>query len=320
MLETSARLLRLLSLLQAHRDWSGLDLADRLQVTARTVRRDVDRLRLLGYPVDARPGAGGGYRLGTGAVLPPLLVDDEEAVAIAVGLRSATFSGVAGIEETALRALAKLEHVLPARLRRRVETLSTAIVAMPGSGPKAEMDVLVTVASAVRDNEQLRVDYRRHDGSATRREIEPHRIVHAGRRWYVLAWDVERADWRTFRLDRLSPRFPNGPRFTPRVAPDTDIAGYTSRGITTEAYQHHCRLTVMAPAAVVAVRIGPTIGVVTPLTQDSCQVVSGSNSLDEMALYMGLLGSEIIVHEPAELRDHMAGLGARLSRAAQRPV
>jgi biotin operon repressor len=159
MLETSARLLRLLSLLQTHRDWSGAELADRLGVTQRTVRRDVDRVRQLGYPVDAQPGSGGGYRLGPGAVLPPLLFEDDEAVAVAVGLRSATLAGVAGIEETAMRALAKLEQVLPSRLRHRVQTLQVAIVPIPGSGPNVDVDVLLAVASAIRDHQQLRAGY-----------------------------------------------------------------------------------------------------------------------------------------------------------------
>jgi len=317
-LETSARLLRLLSLLQAHRDWSGVDLADRLGVTERTVRRDIDRLRRLGYPVDAQPGTGGGYRLGVGAVLPPLLLEDEEAVAVAIGLRSATLSGVTGIEETAVRALAKLEQVLPERLRHRLRTLQTAIVPMTGWGPSADVDVLLAVAAAIRDHQQLRADYRRHDGTASRRVLEPHRIVHSGRRWYLVAWDLDRTDWRTFRLDRLAPRTPTGPRFEPREAPDPDIAGYASRGITTNAYRYRCRVAVQAPAEVVAERIGPTIGVVTPLDQASCELVAGSDSLDEMAVYIGLIGEEITVHEPVELYEHLAALAARLIRAAER--
>lgn len=319
MLETSARLLRLLSLLQTRRDWSGAELAVRLDVTPRTVRRDVDRLRLLGYPVDASPGAGGGYRLGSGAVLPPLLLDDDEAVAIAVGLRSAALSGIAGVDETAVQAMAKLEQVLPSRLRHRVHTLLSTIVAMTGPGPTVDVDVLLAVAGAVRDTQQLRVDYRRHDGTPSRRVLEPHRIVHAGRRWYLLAWDVDRVDWRTFRLDRLTPRTPTGPRFSPRPAPDPDIAGYTSRGITTDAYRYRSRITVHSPAAVVAERIGPAVGVVTPIDENSCELVSGSNSLDELALWVGLLGEELTIHEPAELREHMATLGARLLRAADAP-
>lgn len=316
MLVTSARLLRLLSLLQTRRDWSGRDLADRLEVTVRTVRRDVDRLRSLGYPVDARPGAGGGYRLGAGAVIPPLLLDDEEAVAVAVGLRSATASGIAGIDETAVRALAKLEQLLPSRLRRRVQTLSGAIVPAAGAGPTTHVDVLLAVAAAARDTHRLRVDYRRHDGEHTRRVLEPHRVVHSGRRWYLVAWDVDRGDWRTFRLDRLTPRTPTGPRFTPRPPPDPDLAGYTTRGTTTQAYRYRCRVTVYAPAALVAERVGPAVGVVTALDDVSCEVLSGGHSLDEMAVWLGLIGHKLTVHEPAELRDHLAILGARLIRAA----
>lgn len=264
-LETSARLLRLLSLLQAHRDWSGDDLAGRMGVTTRTVRRDVDRLRRLGYPVDATPGTGGGYRLGVGAVLPPLLLDDEEAVAVAVGLRGAATGGITGIEESSVRALTKLEQVLPARLRRRIRALQGAIVPMTGSGPTVDANVLLAIATAVRDHERLRADYRAHDGTATRRELEPHRIVHSGRRWYLVAWDVDREDWRTFRVDRLSPRTPTGPRFTPRAAPAADLARYTTEGITTAVYRHRARLTVHAPAEEVSLHIAPTIGVVTAL-------------------------------------------------------
>ncbi len=316
MLETSARLLRLLSLLQTRRDWPGLDLSDRLGVTARTVRRDIERLRLLGYPVDARPGAGGGYRLGAGAVLPPLLLDDEEAVAVAVGLRSATASGIAGIDETAVRALAKLEQLLPSRLRHRVQTLSDAIVPVVGAGPNTAVDVLLAVAAAVRDTQCLRVDYRRHDGTDSRRVLEPHRVVLSGRRWYLVAWDADRADWRTFRLDRLTPRSPTGPRFTPRPAPDPDLAGYISRGTTTDAYRYRCRITVHAPAALVAEHVAPTVGVVTALDDVNCEVLSGGNSLDEMAVWLGLLGHQFTVQEPVELREHLAAVGARLTRAA----
>lgn len=188
---------------------------------------------------------------------------------------------------------------------------------MTGLGPSADVEVLLAVASAVRDSQRLRVDYRRHDGTESRRELEPHRIVHSGRRWYLVAWDVERADWRTFRLERLTPRIPTGPRFTAQEAPDPDLAAYTSDGITTGAYRYRCRVTVQAPAEVVAEHIGPTVGVVTPLDDSSCQLVSGSNSLDEIALWMGLIGAELTVHEPPELRQRMATLGARLVRAAQ---
>src|SRR3954470_2906441 len=200
MLETSARLLRLISLLQARRDWTGPELAERLEVGVRTVRRDVDRLRRLGYPVQATPGVAGGYPLGVGASLPPLLLDEEEAVAVAVGLRTAVSGGVAGIEETSVRALAKLEQVLPGRLRRRVGALGAATVPYPATGPTVDPSTLATIAAACRDNERLRLRYRAHDGTASRRLLEPHRLVHTGRRWYLVAYDTDRADWRTFRV------------------------------------------------------------------------------------------------------------------------
>jgi predicted DNA-binding transcriptional regulator YafY len=233
MLETSARLLRLLSLLQAHREWSGADLADRLGVTPRTVRRDVDRLRELGYPVHSARGTAGGYRLGAGAQLPPLLLDDEEAVAVAVGLRQAA-GGVEGIEETSVRALAKLEQVLPDRLRRRVSALSSFTVPMPGTGrgPSVDPAVLIELAGACRDAQRLRFTYRDHGGTVTRRTAEPHRLVAAQRRWYLVAWDVDRDDWRTYRADRITPTPPHGPRFTPRRPPADDLAEYVSRGVS----------------------------------------------------------------------------------------
>ncbi|RCV50191.1 helix-turn-helix transcriptional regulator, partial [Marinitenerispora sediminis] len=192
MLETSARLLRLLSLLQTHRDWTGAELADRLGITTRTVRRDVEKLRTLGYPVHAAPGVAGGYRLGAGAALPPLLLDDDEAVAVAVGLRTAAGGTVAGIEESSVRALAKLEQVLPSRLRHRVTTLHAVTVAVPDSGAAVAPDVLTAIAAACRAHERLRFDYRDHAGQPSVRDVEPHRLVHTGRRWYLVAWDTDR--------------------------------------------------------------------------------------------------------------------------------
>src|SRR3954463_8814386 len=213
MLETSSRLLELLSLLQARREWSGPELADRLDVGVRTVRRDMERLRRLGYPVSATPGVAGGYRLGPGASLPPLLLDEEEAVAVAVGLRTAASVGVAGIEETAVRALGKLEQVLPKRLRRRVNALGAATVPYPGTGPAVDPEALATIATACRDSERLRFAYKRHDGTSSRRLVEPHRLVHTGRRWYLVAYDTDRADWRTFPGGRVPPPGPTGRGF-----------------------------------------------------------------------------------------------------------
>ena len=189
MLETSARLLRLLSLLQGRRDWTGAELASRLGVTTRTIRNDVDRLRGLGYPVDARPGVDGGYRLGAGRSLPPLLLDDDEAVAVAVGLRTAASGSVAGIEETSVRALAKLRHVLPSRLWHRVSAFGSHAMPMPAPGPQVDLNVLTLIAGACRDQEQLRFDYRSHSGAGSRRLVEPYRLLNDRRRWYLLAWD-----------------------------------------------------------------------------------------------------------------------------------
>src|ERR687885_63700 len=203
MSETQIRLLELLSLLQARRDWPGHELADRLEVSGRTIRRDVERLRALGYPVESLTGPAGGYRLRAGTAMPPLLVDDDEAIAIAVGLRTAARASVAGIEETSVRALVKLEQVLPAHLRRRVQALQSATIVAPAGGPTVDPQHLTTIAAACRDLERLRFDYRSRDGTASRREVEPHSLVNLGRRWYLVGWDRGREDWRTFRLDRL---------------------------------------------------------------------------------------------------------------------
>lgn len=216
MSETSARLLNLLSLLQTPREWPGSELAGRLGVTTRTIRRDIDRLRELGYPVHATMGAEGGYRLTAGAAMPPLLLDDDEAVAVAVGLRTAAAGGVDGIEEVSVRALAKLEQVLPHRLRRRVGALTAFTVPiLDAGGPRVDPHTLTELAHACRDRQRFRFDYTAHDGTASRRTVEPLRLVWARRHWYLVAWDADRADWRTYRADRLTPTPPHGPRFTP---------------------------------------------------------------------------------------------------------
>src|SRR5688572_12089081 len=202
--DASSRLLDLLSLLQARRDWRGAELAERLEVSGRTIRRDVGRLRDLGYPVESLTGPAGGYRLRAGTAMPPLLLDEEEAIAIAVGLRTAARASVTGIEETSIRALVKLEQVLPAHLRRRVAALGSATVAGAVSGPTVDPQHLTTIAAACRDSECVRFDYRSRDGAATRRELEPHSLVNLAQRWYLVGWDRSRADWRTFRVDRIS--------------------------------------------------------------------------------------------------------------------
>ena len=318
MWETSARLLKLLSLLQARRDWTGADLATRLGVSERTVRRDVDRLRDLGYPVNASRGTDGGYRLGVGANMPPLLLDDDEAVAIAVGMRTAARSPVTGIEETSVRALAKLEHVLPARLRRRVSALADYTVPIPPDSPAPEIDpaVLITLASACRDNERLRFDYQSHDGTSSVRSAEPHRLVSWGRKWYLVAWDIERSDWRTFRVDRIAPRTPTGPRFTPRELPaGGDVAAYVARGVSSAGYRFQARITVRAPAAVLAARINPAIGLVEPIDDHSCVLATGADSVDTVAVYLGLLDLDFQVTEPPALVARLRILADRYGRA-----
>ena len=317
MLETSARLLRLLSLLQTRRDWSGAELAERLGITTRTVRRDVDRLRELGYPVHATPGAPG-YRLGAGSDLPPLLLDDDEAVAVAVGLRTAAGGTVAGIEETSVRALAKLEQVLPARLRQRVHALQSMTVPMTGAAAPVDPGVLTVIAAACRDHEGLRFDYRAHDGRESSRAAEPHRLVHSGRRWYLVGWDLGQGDWRTYRVDRLSLKTPNGPRFVPRDPPDDDLAAYTSRAISSAPYRFRARLTMHAPAEVVAGRMPPTMGTVEPVDARTCVLLCGANTLDEIVVWVALMDIGFEVREPPELAERVGVLADRLRTAFSR--
>ncbi len=325
MLETSARLLRLLSLLQAHREWSGADLAGRLGVSARTLRRDVDRLRELGYPVNASPGTGGGYQLGAGAELPPLLLDDDEAVAVAVGLRTAAGQGIEGIGETSVRALAKLEQVLPDRLRRRVGALNAFTVPMlRGPVPDAvDPAVLTELAHLCRDAERLRFEYRGYDGTLSRRSVEPHRLVCTERRWYLVAWDLEREDWRTFRVDRITPRPPHGPRFAPRRPPAEDLAAYVSQGVSTRVYATHAVVRLLVPLAEAAAHISPSAGMLEAEGPDSCLLRCGAGSLDVMVIHVVMLGFEFEVLEPDGLieairrtRDRLDGA---LARAAQSP-
>ena len=315
MLETSARLLKLLSLLQTPRTWTGADLADRLEVDVRTVRRDIDKLRTLGYPVRASSGVPG-YRLGAGATVPPLLLDDEEAVAVAVGLRTAATGPVAGVEESSVRALAKLEQVLPSRLRHRLSLLPSMTVVLPGGGPAVDPDTLTAIAAACRDRHRIRFDYQKHDGAADLRRTEPHRLVCTGRRWYLVGWDLDRAGWRTYRVDRMRLHTPTGPVFAPRQPPDADLAGYLARGVSSAAYRYQARITLHVPAQAAAERIPPTIGVIEAVDAETCLLLVGSNSLDELALHVGLYGFRFTVHEPPELVAHVRDLAARLAESA----
>jgi predicted DNA-binding transcriptional regulator YafY len=318
MLETSARLLRLLSLLQSRRDWTGTELAGRLGVGLRTVRRDVGRLRDLGYPVEASPGVAGGYQFGVGATLPPLLLDDDEAVAVAISLHSATTGSVTGLEETSLRALTKLQQMMPSRLRHRITAFQAATVPLAGprSGPdRADPERLTAIAAACRDQRRLRLNYPGRDGLATR-EVEPYRLLHTPRRWYLLAWDTGRGDWRTFRVDRIQgPLGPAGARFAPRLLPSDDVAAYVSQSIASAPYRYQARILIHAPAADVARRSSPAAGRLEEVDQHTCVLHTGSDSLDELALYVALKGFDFQVLHPPELVPVLRALSDRLRHA-----
>jgi predicted DNA-binding transcriptional regulator YafY len=314
MTETSGRLLKLLSLLQTRRDWPGHELADRLGVSGRTIRRDVERLRELGYPVDAVTGPAGGYRLHAGTAMPPLLLDDDEAVAIAVGLRTAAGASVTGIEETAIRALVKLEQVLPAHLRRRVNALQSVLATLPASGPLVDPEALTAIAAACRERETLRFTYRSRDQTESRRHVEPLSLVNLGRRWYLVAWDCDRADWRTFRIDRLERPRPAGRRFTPRELPAENPAAYVAANLSGAAARYQARVTLHAPAGEVGAR--PYLwGTVTAIDEHRCEYRTSDDRLDWLAMRVGMLGIEFEVHEPPELVAACAALAERLARA-----
>ncbi|MEV7989458.1 YafY family protein [Micromonospora sp. NPDC085948] len=317
MVETSVRLLRLLTLLQVRREWSGPELAERLAVTTRTVRTDVERLRVLGYQIESHPGVAGGYRLGAGSALPPLLLDDDEAVAVAVGLRAAAGGSVTGIEETSLRALAKLEQSLPSRLRHRVDALRAATVSAAGGGPTVDADTLTAVSTAVHRAERLRFDYAGHDGTATVRDVEPYRLVYTGRRWYLLGWDTDRADWRTFRADRIRPRVPTGPRFTPREPPGGDAVAHVLRGVGSTAWPHPARVRLHASADQVAQRIPSTAGLLEAIDERTCLLHTGGESLSNLAAFLSTIEVDFDVLDPPELRAVVRAVAARFGRAAQ---
>jgi predicted DNA-binding transcriptional regulator YafY len=308
--------LTLLSLLQARRDWPGSELAHRLEVSGRTIRRDVERLRGLGYPVESLTGPAGGYRLRAGTAMPPLLLDDEEAIAIAVGLRTAARASVTGIEETAVRALVKLEQVLPAHLRRRVRALQSATMTLPPGGPTVDPQTLTVIAAACRDLECVRFAYRGRDGIASRREVEPHSLVNLGRRWYLAAWDRGRQDWRTFRVDRLSSPASTGVRFTARELPAEDAAAYVSQSLSAAPNRYEARITLHAPADVVGKKVPPYAGTAEPIDAERCEYRTGDDDIGWLALRIAMLGVDFEVHEPPELAEHLLLLARRLERAA----
>lgn len=314
MANTSSRTLRLLSLLQGQRSWSGHALADRLGISARTLRRDVDRLRELGYPVDSQRGTDGGYQLAAGAVLPPLLLDDEEAVALAVGLHAATSSSVSGMAESSVRALAKVSQVMPARLRRRVDTLQAMTVTAPVStpGPHVDPTVLTTVAQACRDDERLRLDYSAADGQRSERTIEPHRLVRLGSRWYLVAYDLSRHDWRSFRVDRVEQARADGTRYRPRTLPAEDAAAFVRQRLRSLPTTWEVSATVAAPVEHVRARIGRWVGL-EEVDAQSCRLSMRTDSLDWAALALGASGAALTDVTPPELVENLHSWASRFA-------
>lgn len=319
MLPTAARLLRLLSLLQTRHAWGGPELAERLEVTDRTLRRDIDRLRQLGYPVHATSGTAGGYSLGAGAALPPLQLEDDEALAVSIALGSTASSGVSGIDEAAVRALVKLEQVLPTRLRRRADALRATIVPLrqPSGGVRAA--VLSTLAGACRDHRELAFSYADGHGRTNPRRVEPLGLVHAGYRWYLAAWDIERADHRTFRVDRMQGDADIGARFAPRPPPDGgDLRAYVSRSISTSPYPVQASVILHTSLEAVAARLPPGAAQLEPLGPNRCRLRAGAPTIEHLAGWVLAFGVDFEVESPDELLEHMSGLRARLERVVGR--
>jgi predicted DNA-binding transcriptional regulator YafY len=319
-MDPTARILRLLSLLQTYRHWGGDELSERLAVSPRTVRRDVDRLRELGYPVDTTRGTGGGYRLSAGTRIPPLLLDDDEAVAIAVGLRTAAGGGITGIEETSLQALAKLQQVLPPRLRRRVDALADATETTVFTGrqqPSVPADTLVAVAQACRGQEQLRFAYAAADGTESSRLVEPHRLVARGRRWYLVAWDLQREAWRTFRVDRLARPFANGVRFTPRELPAEDAAAYVAQALRSVPRSNEALVAIPLPLAAATEQLPRWLGELTADGPDRTLLRATNDSAEWLAISLTMIDTDVtVVDATPEVRTELARLRAKVDRLA----
>lgn len=314
MLETAARLLELLAILQSRPAWSGAELASRLEVSTRTVRNDIERLRTLGYPVDAARGRTGHYRLGSGARMPPLLLDDDEAVAVVVGLRAAT--DIAGVEETSARTLSKLTHILPNRLRGKVSALASTVskatdnIGSDAEDPTVDTDVLSSIATAIAASEWLRFD---HGDRA--RLVEPYRLVTWQRRWYLVARDPQSSVWRVFRVDQLALRMPTHRPFTPQPLPGGDYASFVMRQVSSAGWAVHARITVFASAGEVLSRINPTVGIVEAIDDEHCVLVTGADSVATVAVYIGMLGIDFRVTDPPELVAELATVAERYLRA-----
>lgn len=311
---TTERVLRLLALLQRRPSWTAVELASELGVTDRSIRRDVERLRTLGYPVRAAAGVGGGYQLGAGTRLPPLLLDDEEATATAVSLQLAATSAVTGAGEAAIRALAKLDQVMPPRLRSQVQAVEQATSILVG--PRADVDAraLVTIARACRDRVRIRFGYTGSRGEAAERSVEPVRMVTTGHRWYLMAFDLDRDDWRTYRIDRMSAVEASTWRFHPRAHPDP--VAYVQDAISTAPYRHHARVRLHAPAEHVRRRVPAQVARVEDAGDGWCVLTAGGDDLDWLAMHVAALGLETEILDPPELREAATRLAGRLTTMA----
>nr|WP_276600430.1 YafY family protein [Nannocystis sp. ILAH1] len=314
--KASTRVLRLLSLLQARREWPGDELAERLEVDVRTIRRDVDRLRELGYAIEASSGPGGGYRLGPGTRTPPLLLDDDEALAVAVALGAA--GTVANLQAVALRVLAKLDQLLPSRLRRRLGALAGVTLSLLDRGTAVDLGVLTTIAAACRDEVELRFEYGDRQGQSTTRQVQPLRLVHTGRVWYLVAWDQGRESFRTFRVDRVAPKLARGARFSPRELPE-DVATYVSRSIAVAPYRQQARVRLHASPEAIAERVPPWIGLRESSDASGSVFVIGADSAEALAALIVHAGVEFTLIEPAELAAPLQAIAARLQRGATVP-
>jgi predicted DNA-binding transcriptional regulator YafY len=315
MLPTSTRLLKLLSLLQSRAHWTGSALTEHLEVDARTVRRDVNRLRDLGYPIHASSGLGGGYQLGAGSSMPPLTLDDDEAVTVAVALRAAAGS-IGKMEETAMTLLAKLDQVLPARLRKRASALHQVTLSLGRQGPRPEVDLLTLIAAACRDQKTLTFGYADREGQASQRSVEPMRLAHTGYRWYLLAWDLTRGDWRTFRVDRVARPISRGTPFRPRQLPE-DAATFVSRAITYNPYPFRVRLKLKGSVDTVGKEIPSWCGVLEPLDARHCVLDMGADSIHSLVALMALLSIDFEILSPRELIPKLARVTTRLQRSVR---
>jgi predicted DNA-binding transcriptional regulator YafY len=312
---SAARLLALLALLQSRPSWPGPELAERLGVTTRTIRNDIDRLRELDYPVEGLRGSVGGYRLGAGGRLPPLLLDDEEAVAVAIGLRAA--ASISGIEDAGARALTKLEQVLPSRLRPMVEAIANTVEHAPENtatdapDPEVDPEVLRAIATAIRAVEWFRFEY---DDSP--RLVEPYRVLAWQRRWYLVGRDPDSGQWDVYRVDRIRSRMRTRRAFTPRLVPGGDYAAFAMRRVSASGWNVHARLRIPSPASAVMDRINPAVGAVEQVSDSESVLVTGADSLDTVAAFVGMLGMDFTIDSPPELRERVRVLGERYARAA----